>query len=260
MRFAIYPFSLTCEGAVALRDYLREQGQKAILVKRDGVFEPKEGDFIIGWGYSKAPVWEAKAGQAWKWINKYHNIHHAVNKLAAFDILGNTDIPIPKYTKVHQLASSWSNNGDTVLARGLISSNQGKGITIVPPGGELPDAKFYSRVVPSTAEFRVYSLDGKTVDVLEKRRANGSQDPGIVRTEANGWVFCRQNVSLPPQCAILARQALHALGLQFGGVDVLWNKNTQKATVLEVNTAPGIFGTGIKKVGDAFLAYRKGVW
>lgn len=94
--------------------------------------------------------------------------------------------------------------------------------------------------------------------MLQKRRQNGTDDPGVVRTEENGWVFCRQNVVLPEKAAAECLKAAVALGLDFGGVDVLWNKPSGKATVLEINTAPGIFGSGVKKVGDAFIALAEG--
>jgi glutathione synthase/RimK-type ligase-like ATP-grasp enzyme len=260
MRFAIYPFSLGCEGAQALRDYLKSKDQHALLVKREGTFSPKEGDFIIGWGCSKEPMWSGLAENAWKWVNKFPNIHLAVNKLHSFDAMRNFGVSIPDHTKVTIIVTKWLTEGHTVLARERVAGKQGEGIQILSAGDPIPEAKFYSKVEPSTSEYRAYVLGGKLIDVLQKRRANGTDDPGIVRTEANGWVFCRQNVSIPAKCIQESVKALDSLGLQFGGVDVLWNAETTKATVLEVNTAPGIFGTGISKVGDALIAYRKGNW
>lgn len=257
MRIVIYPYSLQCEGAIEVRDYIKSKGIHCFFAKREGSYIPKEDDFIVGWGCSKPPTWANNAANA-KWINKWQNISLAVNKLAAFDMWRNSGIPIPAYTEHPQIAKQWLESGRTILARHRIKGHQGAGIEII--AGQdvaIPQAKFYSLVAPSTREFRVYSLNGKVIDVLEKRRQNGNTDPGIVRTEANGWVFCRQNVTLPTVCAETAHAATKALGLQFGGVDVLWNAPTNTAMILEINTAPGVFGTGVSKVGDALLSYQK---
>lgn len=254
-RIAIYPWALHCEGAISLRDFFREQGKTSILVKRDGVFTPKAGDFILGWGCSKPPVWENKVSSQ-KWANKYSNIQQAINKIDALEIMDIEGVSTVQSTSSLRRVRSWLKKGNSVLARTRVKGKQGEGIVILSPDmadADLPECRLYTKHEPSTTEFRIYSLFGETADALEKRRKNGTNDPGVVRTEQNNWVFCRQGVVVPTKVSIEAARACAALGLEFGGVDVLWNKHTSKATVLEVNTAPGIFGSGISKVGNAFL-------
>jgi glutathione synthase/RimK-type ligase-like ATP-grasp enzyme len=50
--------------------------------------------------------------------------------------------------------------------------------------------------------------------------------------------------------------AVAALGLDFGGVDVIWNERRQMAYVLEVNTACGLEGQTVNDYAEAFRAGR----
>jgi len=49
-----------------------------------------------------------------------------------------------------------------------------------------------------------------------------------------------------------ASLAIAALGLDFGAVDIIWNNHYQLATVLEVNTAPGLEGQTITDYANYF--------
>ena len=47
--------------------------------------------------------------------------------------------------------------------------------------------------------------------------------------------------------------AIKVLGLDFGAVDIIYNKQEDKWYVLEVNTAPGIYGTTLDKYVNAIM-------
>ena len=51
----------------------------------------------------------------------------------------------------------------------------------------------------------------------------------------------------------ISRDAVTALGLEFGAVDIIYNDKSKKLFVLEVNTAPGIEGATVTKYKDAIL-------
>ena len=126
---------------------------------------------------------------------------------------------------------------------------------------EFVQCPLYTRYLKKIKEFRVYVFRGQIIDVLEKRRDSDRLHVGTVdefiRTEKNGWVFCRQNVHMPVDVGTEAQKAVAALGLTFGGVDVCWNEYPRKAFVLEVNTAPSIFGDGVKKFAKAIQHYAE---
>lgn len=52
-----------------------------------------------------------------------------------------------------------------------------------------------------------------------------------------------------------AIKAVNALGLDFGAVDIVTEKNTGIPYVLEVNTAPGNEGTTTQKYVDSIIEY-----
>ena len=66
-----------------------------------------------------------------------------------------------------------------------------------------------------------------------------------IRNAANGFVFARNAIDLPDDCAVQAKKALAMTGLDFGAVDVIYNERLEQSFVLEVNTAPGLEGTTV---------------
>ncbi len=65
------------------------------------------------------------------------------------------------------------------------------------------------------------------------------------------FVFARGGVEAPEDVKTQAIEAIRALGLAFGAVDVIWNEKQQKAYVLEVNTAPGLCGQTLEDYANA---------
>lgn len=251
-RFVIYPPRISCTEVQRLKDRFKERGEHCFVAKRDGAYTPRAGDFILGWGYSKAPIWKQAAEQLnLRWFNHHSLILNAVRKMDSFELLDEAGIPIPKWTKLRQRAKMWLDAGAIVFARTTQDSCRGEGITVVKPGESLPEALFYTVFIPSASEFRVYVVNGTVVDVLEKRPIPRTEQHEYIKgSEDMGWQFCRQGVYLSAQAKSVAIAAVVALGLDFGGVDILTSGTA--TTVLEVNTAPDIFGSGVDRFIDAF--------
>ena len=81
------------------------------------------------------------------------------------------------------------------------------------------------------------------LELVEKRRLNGRQ-PHDVRSFPNGYVYCRKNVVQHQPVVDAAIRAIEACGLDFGAVDMAYDAKTNRAAVIEVNTAVGITGEG----------------
>jgi predicted ATP-grasp superfamily ATP-dependent carboligase len=94
---------------------------------------------------------------------------------------------------------------------------------------------YYSEFVDKVKEFRVHCAHGKILNYLEKPNPkNGNIAWNIAQ---NGEAFTNVNWSdYNYDVASEALKAITALGLDFGGVDVMLD-NEGKAWVLEVNTA-----------------------
>lgn len=258
-RFVFYPPRLGCKEVQRLKERFKELGHHCFIAKRIGEYSPRKGDLVIGWGYSRKPVWAQKAhDQDVLWLNHHDLILNSVRKLRSFEMLQDYGVPIPKWTTSRIKALSWGAANAIVLARATEDGCKGSGITVVQPGQEMPEAMFYTLFIPSTREYRVYVIRGAVVDILEKRRItdHGQVNEFIRGSEETGWCFCRQGVHLPQEAKEIAIEAVNALGLDFGGVDILCSGN--KTIVLEVNTAPDVFGSGLDRFIESFVQIAKG--
>lgn len=142
-----------------------------------------------------------------------------------------------------------------VVARTLTNASEGRGIVIFNKGEQPPKAPLYTEYVPKKKEFRVHVWDSKVIDIVEKRRRRGVEKAEFqVRNTANGYVFCRDNVTVPGDAAAVALSAVAALGRTYGAVDIIWNEKLNKCFALEVNSRPGMQGTTVQKYVDAIVA------
>ena len=61
-----------------------------------------------------------------------------------------------------------------------------------------------------------------------------------IRNHNRGWVFSREDMTIPDNINKTAISAIKALGLDFGAVDIAYNEYYNKLKVFEVNTAVGM--------------------
>ncbi|CAN5950619.1 unnamed protein product [Sphagnum jensenii] len=79
----------------------------------------------------------------------------------------------------------------------------------------------------------------------------------IATTSSNGFIYARNNVFPEILRDEIAIAATTALGLDFGAVDIIEDKN-EKLYVLEVNTAPGLEGKTVELYAEAFRSACQG--
>jgi hypothetical protein len=104
---------------------------------------------------------------------------------------------------------------------------------------------YFTQVVPSSTEYRVWIYRSAHLGTYEKVLTYpAKQDNGWGRNYDNGWAFqlCTE-AHIPRPAVEQATQAIKALGLDFGAVDILLGTD-KRFYVLEVNTAPGVEGEG----------------
>jgi len=177
------------------------------------------------------------------WINCPEATQVASNKLYTFKLLEKAGVSHVPYTASKEVAQGWSKEGNVVFAR-TTNGQGGSGIHIVQPGGEVPNQPLYTKYVKKLKEFRVHVFQGKAIDVQQKKKRNGHEggEP-LIRNHDNGWIFARENVVEPEGLRDLGVNAVNAVGLDFGAVDIIYNASQNKCYVLEVNTAPGLCET-----------------
>ncbi len=241
----IYPYSPDSASAKALAEAL---GIKR--AKREG--KALKTDVLINWGCSKIDR-EIVSEQI---INKPEAVAKASNKLETFKALkegGST----PEFTESREEANRWLAGGVIVVARTILNGHSGAGIIIVDPDKEkeVPEAKLYTRYVPKSEEYRVHVFQGKVIHCQRKARNKEVADDQVnwqVRNHSNGFIFAHVGVKIDPVGVMAAIDAVHALGLDFGAVDLIFNRLKNKYYVLEINTACGLEGTTLERYVQAF--------
>lgn len=253
-RFVVYPYSMTSKSGKYIANAL-----EAFRVYPDRKYQPQKNDIIVNWGNGNPPNWPLDFKK--QIINHWDNVCYAIDKRDSFRLMAKQGVRIPPFTENSSEALRWLHDGATVVGRSKVQGTRGKGIVLMKTPSDFVPCPLYTKYQKKLSEFRIYVFQNVVLDFLEKRRDSDRLNAGTVnefiRTEEEGWVFCRQNVRIPDDVGKQAVNAVEALGLVFGGVDVIWNDTTRLAHVLEVNTAPGIWGTTVTKYATQIKEYAE---
>lgn len=181
------------------------------------------------------------------------------DKLTQLRKFTNAGISCPEYTTDREVALGWLAAGDVVVARTLLRASEGRGISIAETVDQLVNAPLYTKYVKKKKEFRVHVLNGKLIDVQEKRKRRDFENERDtrVRNTANGYVFCRDNLVEPTGLRELALGATAALEYSLGAVDIAYNERNNRLYVLEVNANPGLTGTTLENYSNNIVNWYK---
>ena len=197
----------------------------AVRKLRDSEYQPRNITARVLWGAQSL-------GSEVPELNK-HQGHY--NKLQALQRFQAADIPIPMYWQ----SAPRDEDSYPVLARRLIHQ-EGNDIRLCSNREEAgnADADFFTRVVPSSSEYRIWVYKTKVLGVYLRELYWPVQRAGFGRNWWSGWGFSLVDTEQAGVGAEYAVAAVEALRLDFGGVDVLKGENG-RYYVLEVNSAPG---------------------
>lgn len=200
----------------------------------------QQGDVLVNWGTTKPLAIGDNLV-----LNSGLAIGLASNKYHAFAALTGKDVETVPWTANKAVAQEWQAKGRTVVVREVLTGHSGNGILIIEENQDIPDAPLYTQYVFKTKEFRVHATQSEVFDTQRKVR-DPDQEPlsWKVRSAKNGFIFQRNNIKPSGDRDNLAMSAVKALGLDFGAVDIVEDKDG-KLFVLEVNTAPGLEGQTI---------------
>lgn len=181
------------------------------------------------------------------------------DKLYQYQWFEAHDLPGLPFTTDRGVAGQWSLDGNTVVARTLLNSSEGKGIQLYEPGEHITNAPVFTKYIPKKREYRVHIFTDKIVQVLEKRRGENYTGESKIRNTANGYIFCQQNITLPTggqtRLCNLALDAAKVTDSDFKGVDIGYNEKKDFLFVIEVNSAPGIEGSNVEKYVEVIANY-----
>lgn len=214
-------------------------------------------DHIINWGCSR--IYRC-LGIA-RVFNSPSAVELAVDKLKTHACLKANNIPTLELTQDEETAKAWLSEGSIVFGRCTNTGSRGTGIEIIQEPSQInPFFLYYTKQYKHKREFRFHWVGDINIGTqIKLKRRNSTQERtplrDLVKSHDNDWVFS-YNLSLVPYiphetAKETSKQALQALGLDFGAVDMLVKSNGECA-VLEINTAPGIEGTTVTKYKDAF--------
>lgn len=259
----IFPYKAASKSAIALSDAL----DCYRINRTNSAFRYNPSKIVINWGWGGAlPAEVARCTL----LNKPEAVSTAVNKISTFKKLLENQVAIPKVTTDVNMARAWITQGYVVYARTAIEGSDGSGLSVHSSciNEPLPtNALLYTRGFGATASnFEEYRINVFKEDVVcAQKKVRESSAPRFtshgekeifIRTTSNRWGF--EVVSGNQVHAAVEEEAIaaiNALGLDFGGVDVVRNGNI--VYVLEVNTAPHLTPYACSKYAEAFKAYAE---
>lgn len=244
-RFFIYPYG----PSNSARD-LNEQ-LDGLLIRREGSrYAYRPNHTVINWGSTLRPA----VLRGVPVLNDFDRVAVATSKLATFKALSQAGVDHVEVTTSPQEAQVWAKTS-RVFGRDLDTGSRGRGITVYEKGSQVGLHKFYTKYFRKERELRIHVLNDKVIFEQEKLKKKGAvNEHKYIRSHDRGWCFAFHHLAEKPVAdvvRVLARAAVHSLGLNFGAVDIGWNSKSG-AAVFEVNTAPGIEETSLQAYANAF--------
>lgn len=243
LRPVVYPYKMTSQSAKKLAQALNT---KRVYPHKN--YHPRCTHVIINWGSSVLPSWNCIGPT---YLNRTSKVAIAANKRNTFNSFLLEGVKHPDWTDDKECAQSWIEQGHKVVCRQTLTGHSGSGIIIASTVEELVNAPLYVKFVKKDKEYRVHVFNSKIIDYqLKKKKHNYEGGLYGIRNHLNGWIYARSDVVLPEAIANESINAVQALGLDFGAVDICTGLDGQ-VYVFEVNTAPGLFGTTLEKYTQA---------
>lgn len=213
---------------------------ESIGAKYENPFETGNRDFrkydvIFKYGFSRPIKYKKES----KVFNKTEPTEIALDKIKTFESLKEFNITVPYTTSIKE-ANKWFKEDKYVIARTVSNGHNSEGVVFCQDAEDLlnADAKFYTKFVRSTNEFRINVWRNKVISVYDKVEKEG---------EFNFKLFKGQNEH--PQLVDLVQKVYSKIPLDFYGIDVLRDKKGN-LTILEINSAPVLYPYTLNKLSE----------
>lgn len=189
-------------------------------------------DILVRYGVATYPIYDKRFGEV---FNKALAISHNCNKLESHIRLKEAGVSVPEM---------WTNKRDIKYPalRRRINHSRGRDIIIMKSPSNFRSGDFYTQFIDSYREYRAHIFNGKCIRLsIKAPSSEGLKKDDKIRSSTRGWTAIDHYEHMPyieRDVVKEATKAVSTLGLDFGCVDVLVEKGTNKPYVLEVNTCP----------------------
>jgi glutathione synthase/RimK-type ligase-like ATP-grasp enzyme len=242
MRVVIRPYKLGSKSAKLLQEKIKDAGIRCIRIRNDGRYRYRDSDVRINWGNSSLP--SVEVGQE---INPPSAVAQACNKATALTLLNEAGVKTPSFW-IPEAPDDYPEGRYPLVARTLLRASSGRGCHVVDNDQErdaIRSVKLWTKYIKKTYEIRVHVWGGEVLRSVRKmRRRDQDHADSRVWNHSNGYVFVPHNHLIPQDILesgeLLAKSAVQALNLDFGAVDLVYNRHYDNWYVLEVNTAVGL--------------------
>jgi glutathione synthase/RimK-type ligase-like ATP-grasp enzyme len=207
-------------------------------VRNDKISPINKADFVFRWGCTSNIPFDTKV------VNEAKAIHYVSDKRQFRLDTAEKGLAPKSWGNLDDLFNLVDGVPENVVVR-RATHHQGRFLDVVEPSDVIEmnnicrkygEGNYYiSEYIPKVAEYRVFFVQGRVVWVAQKTPANPD---AVAWNVAKGGRF--DNVrwdEWPLKSIRIAREAFLMSGLDFGGVDVMVDKDGTPY-VLEINSAP----------------------
>lgn len=209
-------------------------------------------DRVINWGVSR-PLFIRHNTRV---LNSPDAVSLSSSKAYTLRHLKDKEVPTLEFSTEKNDAIAWLEDGKSVVCRDILNGHGGNGIRVIVSkdwrNGGRPDfapARLYTRYFPKQREVRVHVCNGEVIAVAEKLKRLGEAGDYWIRSHSRGWLFAEARAPIG-DAGEVAREAIKALGLDFGAVDIGISRDGA-CCVFETNTAPGLEGRTLEAYARA---------
>jgi glutathione synthase/RimK-type ligase-like ATP-grasp enzyme len=179
------------------------------------------------------------------------SIANCSNKLKSLQILSDAGVLVPKFwTSLEQITQE--RNLKYPMYSRKTHHTMGKDIIMINNRDDLAkgfrNERYIVEGISYKKEYRIHIFNDEVISASKKyfreqlwQQIGSPQMKDLIRNNGNGWGYYdfQDNENVPNEAVNQAKKAVRALGLLWGAVDIIRNKDN-KYYVLEVNSAPGL--------------------
>lgn len=215
-------------------------------------------DVLIRWGNSQSQA--ARNIPAIE-INKASAIKNASNKLQMMTILANTEgVITPPVLLTKSLDSSTIMDLLPALSNdeGLFFARSGTTKEVRLTDMYNTSDQYITKPINKDHEYRVHVFGDEVLGIYEKVPNEGEiSESSIMKDHNSKFVRCNMDMRLRcnEEAQAMCIKAVAALGLDFGGVDIIREKDTNNFYIVEVNSSPSLNNLNLNRYVDKFVEF-----